>query len=281
MRGYLVEGLERVTEALAQPHAVEHPDSRADALSAAAGLAYWLADSGRAKGFYAQEIELRRELGDRPGLAEALYGMSFTWSIIDLERDDAIDQARGFISDALAIYEELQDAPGIARCEWALANVAWSARDVEGARVHAARALELFTEVGDRFNQGWASYTLGLAALGELDREVTTTQLEEARRRFSEALAIFDDAQDVTGYALVLDGLAMLALHQGDRVRAARLSGAVETLERTSGTGLNIWNRGVLRFDPEALRQDPALADAWAEGAALTRDEAAAYARSI
>ena len=57
MRGYLVEGLDRVTQALAMPHAAEHPEARADALSAAAGLAYWLADGQRARDLYEQEIE--------------------------------------------------------------------------------------------------------------------------------------------------------------------------------------------------------------------------------
>jgi hypothetical protein len=76
----------------------------------------------------------------------------------------------------------------------------------------------------------------------------------------------------------VLDGLALVAYHQGDLPRAARLSGAVTTLERTSGTGLNLYNRGVLGFDPETLRADPAHARDWAAGEALTVEEAVAYA---
>ena len=34
----------------------------------------------------------------------------------------------------------------------------------------------------------------------------------------------------------------------------------------------------MLGFDPEVLRADPALAEAWAAGAALTQEEAVAYA---
>ncbi|MGQ0608140.1 MAG: hypothetical protein ACT4OQ_06745 [Chloroflexota bacterium] len=45
-----------------------------------------------------------------------------------------------------------------------------------------------------------------------------------------------------------------------------------------SGTGLNLWNRGILNFDPLELHADPALADAWASGEALATDEAVAYA---
>jgi tetratricopeptide (TPR) repeat protein len=260
------------------PQADAHPEARADALSAAAGLAYWLADAERSRGFYEQEIEARTALNDRRGLAEALYGISFTWSIIELAVPEAATNATRYVTEALRIFEELEDAPGIGRCEWALSNVAWGAQQLEAARAHATRALETFESIDDRFNWGWASYTLGLGALAELDRAKSAEQVEEARRRLADALRIFDEAQDVTGYSLVLDAFAILALLEHDRPRAARLSGAVARLEHSSGTGLNTWNRGVLKFDPDALRTDPGLTEAWAEGQTLSPSEAVAYA---
>ena len=279
MRGYLAEGLERVTQALAIPHAADHPRQRADALSAAAGLAYWQADSARSRALYEEEIELRRELGDRLGLAEAEYGISFTWAIIDLQSPSAISMATKHVTTALAIYEELADAPGIGKCEWALANVAWGGKDIDRARAHGLRAYEVFNSIDDRFNLGWATYTLGLGALAEIHRDgLQQAYVEEARTRLNEALLIFAEAQDVTGYALVLDAYAVLAFQTGDLERSARLSGAVDVIERNTGTGLNDWNRAVLGFDPEVLRTDPELAGAWAAGEALTAEEAVAYA---
>ena len=82
----------------------------------------------------------------------------------------------------------------------------------------------------------------------------------------------------MTGYTLVLDALAIAAGKAGDRDRAARLLGAVSMLERRSGTGLNPWNRGVLDFDASEIRSDPALADAFGEGEAMSPEEAVAYA---
>jgi hypothetical protein len=126
---------------------------------------------------------------------------------------------------------------------------------------------------------GWVEYTFGLAALSQdaVDRG-TPEHLAEARRGLLRALEIFAEAQDVSGYTLVLDAVALLALRNGDRDRAARLSAAVANLERTSGTGLNQWNREVLGFFPDELKADPALADAWAAGEAMTAGEAVAYA---
>ena len=278
MRGYLGEGLERATQALALQHSHEHPEARADALSAAAGLAYWIADSERSRALYMEEIAARTALGDRRGLAEAEYGISFTWSIIELNSPEASERATEHIQRALDIFTELADAPGIGRCEWALANVLWGAgRNLEEAMIRAERAYGVFESLGDDFNRGWASYTLGLGLVTRFDQVGDRDDLELAMKRFRESLRIFEEAQDVTGYALVLDALAMAAVRTGDRERAARLSGAVSSLESVSGTGLNTWNRELLDFDPETLRADPALADAWAEGAAMTTDQAVAY----
>jgi predicted ATPase len=279
-RGHLVEGLERAEAALALPDAADHPEARADALSAAAGLAYWKADGGLSRAHYAEEIEARRSLGDKAGLADAQYGISFTWSILELKNPDTVTNAERSINDALELYRELGDEGGIARCEWALANVYWgSFGGLPEVRMHAENALKLFEAVDDRFMVGWASYTVGLGVLSEaLGADDVGELLAQATRRFADALHTFEEADDVTGYTLVLDALAICALQAGDRERAATLTGAVSVLERNSGTTLNTWNRDALRFHPEELRTDPDLAGAIAAGEAMTTAEAVAYA---
>jgi predicted ATPase len=278
-RGHLVEGIERAEAALALPDATQHPAARAEALSAAAGLAYWLSDPERSRGHYEAEIEARQALGDRSGLADASYGISFTWSILELSKPDTAAKAAAMINQALEIYRELGDEAGIARCEWALANVYWGTGLLAEAKQHAAHSLELFKGIDDRFMVGWAQYTLGCAELAEsIAGGGDPAPREEARRRFVDSLRIFMEADDLSGYALVLDALAALMFHAGDRERAARLTGAVSVLERTSGTALNLWNRDALQFDPDALRADPSLAGAIAEGEAMSTAEAVAYA---
>ncbi|MCC6617511.1 MAG: adenylate/guanylate cyclase domain-containing protein [Chloroflexi bacterium] len=279
MRGYLVEGLERVTAALRLPDAHDHPAERADALSAAAGLAYWLGDQAMAREYYTAEVSLRRELGDRAGLAEALYGLSFTWTVMGGLSDSETAAASEMINQALAIFTELDDRLGIGRTEWALANLAW-ATDSDPARVHAENALAAFEAVGDTFMVAWAGYTIGLAALKEHQSSETPDPalLEEAAGRFRRALRIFEEAGDVTGYALLFDALSIVAERSGDRQRAARIAGAAATIERKSGTGLNPWNREVLAFDPKTLHDDPLTGEAWAEGERMLVTDAVAYA---
>lgn len=278
MRGYLQEGLERLEQALALEHSHEHPERRADALNAAAGVAYWLAEGDRARAFYEQEIGARRALDDRHGLAEALYGISFTWSVRGLLEANNAELALVYINEALDLFREIGDDHGVGRCEWALANVAWGTGRLEEARGHGAEALAVFEAVDDRFMVGWASYTI---ALGELSEDLAAGddpgRRAEAHRWLLEALEIFAEAQDISGYTLVLDAIALVALRDGDRERAARLSATVANLELVSGTGLNLFNRDVLGFDPAELQADPALAEAWAAGEAMSAAEAVAH----
>jgi hypothetical protein len=281
-RGHLEEGLERTEAALDLPDAASFQAARADALSAAAGLAYWRADAARARSYYASEIEARAALGDRHGLADAEYGMSFTYSVMDLSDPDAAENAARHVTQALEIYTELGDDDGIGRSEWALANVQWGTGQSTEARRHALHALELFESSDNRFMAGWAAYTVGLAEL-TTDQEQDAaggeaTARDRARQRFQQALRTFREAGDLSGYTLVFDAMAVLAAREGDRNRAARLTGIVGQLERSSGTALNPWNRGVLEFDPEEIKSDPALADDLALGAAMTIPDAIAYA---
>ncbi len=280
MRGHLGEGRDAVTAALALPHAAEHPAARADALSALAGLAYWQGDSAAARAAYEEEIALRRELGDRAGEAEALYGASFTWSIGELAEDRNAEAAAALIEQAIPIFRELGDELAVGRCEWALAIVRYGQGELQEARESGLRALAIFQAADDRFMTGWTTYTLGLADLSE-DYQAADGVPDArvaAAARLTGALRIFDEAEDSSGYTLVLDALALLALRNGDRDRAARLAGAVARLERETGTGLAFWNRGTLGYDPTVLLTDPEAADAWTAGEALTTAEAVAYA---
>ena len=278
MRGYLAEGLDRLSQAFALPGWRDERSAAADALDAAGGLAYWRADSDRSRAYYVDEIALRRELDDQSGLANALYSIAFTWAILDLQNEASSSEARRHIDEALALYRELGDDAGIARCEWALGNILWGMGLTADARQHAEDARDLFEKIGDRFMTGWGSYTLGLADLTDHQDGGPAELLGSAREHLSDAIRIFREAQDLSGYTLVLDALAITAGRAGQRERAARLLGAVSTLERRFGTALNPWNRGVLKFDADDLRSDPSLDEAVRSGEAMSAEEAVQYA---
>jgi len=282
MRGYLAEGLERLEQALAMPPSLDGAALRADALDAAAGVTYWQADADQSRAYYEQEIEIRKALGDRGGLAGALYGISFTWSIRHpLEFDpESAQKAAETLDQALEIYRELGDEGGIGRCEWALANILYSDFKLDEAIEHATKALEVFERMGDDFMIGWSTFTMALGAVAQDIQSGAGSQAkrDEAREWLKRSLQIFSEAQDVSGYTLVIDTLGLVAYRSGDAIRGARLSGAVRHLERITGTGLNFWNRGVLDYEPQVVYAAPELMAAVAEGEAWSLDEAVAYA---
>jgi len=272
MRGYIDEGLERVRQALALPADESARALRPRAIEAAGGLAYWQGDLATAETYYQQALDAQREAGYEAGIADALYNLSFVYSIPAAGRRVDPQRTSELVSEALVINRRLGNRAGVARCLWSLSNSAWMEEDLGGGQAYLAEALDIFRELDDRFMVGWALYTSGMMDL-QAKHQV------DAGQPLREALDIFGEAQDVSGYVLVLDGLAAEAHLVGDDQRAARLAAAVTVLQENSGTGLTVANRELIGFSHEPLRNDPSLAAAWAEGERLTTAEAVAYAR--
>ncbi len=268
IRGHLVEGTSRADAVLALPGAARAGEPYIVALDAAGGLRYWQADFDGAQRRYEEVLEARRGGGDERAIAEALYNLSFTELF---GRADMV-RARQLGEEALAAFRRVGDRGGEARAHWQLANVGRDQGDLAAARQHCLEAIELLRAQGLSFMLAWSLFTLGQV-------ETLDGHLETGASRFLEALELFAGADDMSGFVLVLDALAMIAWQSGDRHRAARLSGAVRQLEAATGTGLNRRNRASLRFDPLPLRDDPATAAAWLEGTRWSTDEAVAYAR--
>jgi predicted ATPase/class 3 adenylate cyclase len=266
MRGYIDEGLDRLAALLAMPECAEYVEQRLAALDAAGGLAYWRADYEGARAYYQEVLDARRAQGDPRAIAESLYNLSFPFAFTG-----GTDEGRRLIEESAAAFEAAGDPSGVAKARWALSNLEYTSGNVAAARVNATRALETFEATGDAFMTGWAVYTVALADMIEKDYPASD-------RRFREALSIFDQAGDVSGYTLVLDSMSALALLTGDRQRAARLAGGVLSLERTTGTGLNATNRQFVNFDPAPLQTDADTADAYAAGEGMGIAELVAYA---
>ena len=281
MRGYLAEGLERTGVALATPGAGERTETRARALDAAGGLAYWQGSQAAARAFYEEELDVWRALDDQRGIADTLYALTFTYTYDEQGTLTEAGRAEvaAFIDEALTIYRTLDDQAGIARCLWAQANSRYAVRDGARARELSMAARDIFRRQGDRFMEAWSLFTASYGLLIRPDGskpsiETIGVAIEELR----ETLQIFHEAGDVSGYTLVLDAIAASLSLRGDSMPAAVIVGAVEALQRTSGTGLNLQNRELVGFDPELLRDDPATADAYRHGTELGPDEAVAYA---
>jgi predicted ATPase/class 3 adenylate cyclase len=267
MRGHIHEGRSRLQQVLAMPNSHEFPPERLQALEAAGGLAYWQGDMDAAQGFYDESLELTRRVGDKRAIANAIYNDVFPM----LVRRTQMDRARALLREALPLFQELNDEVGVGRSYWGLGNADYFQQIYEPARQQLETGEAIFRRLDDRFDLAWSIHTLGLVA-------VKMGAVEVAKRHFLEALHLFIDAQDVSGITLQLDNLSVIARHEGDPVRATRLAAAAATQQATTGTGLGgLLSQQEGRTGREGLGESEA-ARAWAEGKALTLEQAIAYA---
>jgi len=233
---------------------------------------YWRGDVPRMRQSYEQALEARQALGDPDGIAEALYNLSFAFSYVARQGQEApdVDRARELQEQALELFRQTVNRSGEGRALWALGATALAQRDFPTLERSGTAAEPIFRELGDRYYLGWSlwSMVVGRIALGRLD---------QARAPAREALQLFADADDVSGYAGLLDAAAIIAFREGDRQRAARLSGAVDELARTSGLDARTFGRTLLDFDADALASAPETRAAWQEGAAMERPALIAY----
>ena len=267
MRGHLHEGRRRMDDVLAIPDSGDFPKERLAALEAAGGLAYWQADMAVAQRFYDECLALTRTLGDDRALANALYNAAFPRVV----GRTAIAEAMPMFAEALPLFRKIGDQTGVARVLWGTGNALFFAKEYADAVPVLEEAVALNRKLDDRFGLGWSIHTLGLVSLNLGD-------VERARACWNEAIALFLAAGDVPGMVLQLDNLSVLARTDGDFQRAGRLWAAASAHQVSSGTGLGrLLREEEGRTGREGLNDDEA-AQVWAEGHAMSLEQAVAYA---
>jgi tetratricopeptide (TPR) repeat protein len=266
MRGYLAEGSERARRALELSDAAEHPEALQQALEAAGGIAYWQGEMQESRDLYRQQGELAIERADERGAAQALYNRSMTYT---LESDAT--EAAALAQQAREKYRALGDRHGEGLAQWAYLNALAFQEEVAEGTALAADTVAIFREVGDRFMLAWGLYTQSLT-------QIQGGKLDAARVSLTEALHIFEETHDLSGYALVLDGFASMEWLAGNKDRAMRIAGAASAIQDVSGVGLAQRNRQYAQFFPADLLDQAPLAEAYAEGQRLSLEEAVAVA---
>jgi predicted ATPase/class 3 adenylate cyclase len=269
MRGLLREGAEWLERVLAMPGVETYPREYARALEAAGGVAYWRALMPEAEAYYERALELCRAMGDRADIANALYNVSFP-GLVDKTN---IPRARVALEESLAIYRELNDRKMIARVLWGLGNALYFAEDNEAARDALIEDVALLRTLKDPFSLAWAQHSLGLAynRLGQTE--------SHSEPLWREALVHFAAVGDLSGITILVGDFYLLAVAQGDLLRAVRLDAASTRLAEAGGAMIGSLMAGLERGHPDASALDPdAVRAAIDEGTAMTPEEAVAYA---
>ncbi len=227
-------------------------------------------DTQRAMTLHLQALVLARSLGDQHTIAQLLSGLG-----IVLHKVGQLEAAMAHLEESLAIHQRLDDQRGIA---WSLHGLGLVAQG-SGAYSRAAelftQALELARAVDDHENMTWMLYALACVMLHERDLAGATTRFGESAR-LAHGLGLRQ------GLALNLDGLATVRIQQRAPLQAARLLSVanVQWKHATSSYGVAAvraeHERAILAA--RAQLDEAAFAAAWAEGRAMTLEQAIASA---
>jgi non-specific serine/threonine protein kinase len=309
-RHWLGDLLRQVGESAASP---PRSAAYARALRVASNLARLQGDYAAAQTYAEEAVAVSRELGDELDLA---WSMRLLSAALIAQGDHATAQVN--LEASAAMCRAGGDSWSLAMSLFFLGSAAHGAGDLDAAQSLEEECAALFRQVGDRFGLGYALGWLGelariqgdyaraerfyqesMALLQELgDRRGRAGRLVSlgfvalhrqdyplAASRFAEALAI---ARELGVRPFIFNCLAALAGVTGREdpnppaaARAARLLGAAEALHESMGGLPPSAVRAEFDHTLAATRSrldEAAFAAAWAEGRAMTSEEAIAYA---
>ncbi|HEX6387674.1 MAG TPA: tetratricopeptide repeat protein, partial [Anaerolineae bacterium] len=311
-RGYHSEGRTWLAKALARDETGEPGDARAKALQGAGVLAWNQGDYAAARSYYEEALAIRRASGDQLAISALLNNLGnlamdqgdyvtarqsheeslAIKRVLDDQRGIAIslgnlgivayqqgdyDTARSFYEESLVIKRALDDRRGISLTVGNLGNVLFEQGNYPAARALLEESLALKRELGDKWGIATTLGNLGEVALGEGD-------LAAARKRLGESLEIRRELGDKWSIADSLEAFAALAFAEGDLEQAALLWGTAEALREAIGTSQAAGDRARHDRNVAAARAqlgEEAIATAWAEGRAMSPEQAADYALGL
>jgi tetratricopeptide (TPR) repeat protein len=215
------------------------------------------------------------------------------------------DRAVSVLEESLAVFRELNDVPGIVMALLGLGDVARDLGDSKRTVALSGEGLTLARECADTLMAGYALHNLGVAAWQQGDRAqagslftIALTSLEPAAEGRAEVLASVglmalgerDFARAGRAFAdslrtgrtrwLVstnLEGLAGVAVGQGEAELATRLFGAADAMRASSGTPVRPMHQEQHDRDVAAARaalSQARFSHAYEQGRAMSVEQA-------
>jgi tetratricopeptide (TPR) repeat protein len=270
MRGHLSEGRRWLEEVVERGTALP-ADRRAQALCVLGIVLNALGSFPQTIRLLEESVALFQRVGDQRGTAIALTGVGIT-----AMKCGETERARALLEAALELYRGQGDRWGTAQLLPYLGIIAIGRDDAGRAIEYFEEGLALARELGDRLGIHKSLYNLAGTAQAQGD-------WERARRLYREGLTLAEELGDRTNLAYCLEGLAGVAGARGEPERAARLFGAAEALLETVGVARYPYvpdRTAYQRWVAAARAQlaESGFATAWAEGRAMTVDQAIAHA---
>jgi tetratricopeptide (TPR) repeat protein len=246
-------------------------------LNSLGNVAYDQGDGASARALYEESLEIKREMGDKRGIARALNNLANVVS--DLGDNSS---ARVLYEECLSQLREVGDRRGMGMVLSNLALIVLEQGDLDAAKKLLQESLEIKRSMGDKPGIGLSLNNLGIVALEQ-------KEYEAAKEYFLEGLFLEHEigAQHTLIYDLI--GLAGLAMHLGleeqdEKLtgRAVRLAAAAESQLTSIGASMEPIIRRLFERVVEESKTtlgEGSFAQAWNEGRTMTIEELLGYAK--
>ncbi|HEU5098683.1 MAG TPA: LuxR C-terminal-related transcriptional regulator [Roseiflexaceae bacterium] len=186
------------------------------------------------------------------------------------------DVAQPLIEESMALFRMAGDQWGVALVLLGVGSLEFLRQNYGAAQAAFEASLTRFQQFGDMWGVNAALHSLGEVALKQ--RDYTT-----ARSRLQAVLSSRWDLGDKKGIVEAFAGLAAVARAQGQRRTAAALGGASEALFESIGTRIPSYDRANNNNLADLSNEmgENQFATIWAEGRAMTVDQAIQYAFAL
>jgi non-specific serine/threonine protein kinase len=278
--GHLREGGDWLERALAHG-ANASVAARTLALAGAGFLAQTQGDEERAVTLIEESLTLYRSVGDRRGIASALYSLG-----VEAEDSGGYERANDLLTEALALVEELGDLRGKAFTLLHLGVVAYGREDDEAAVAHSEAGIAVAREIDSSVGKVLGNFFLALVA-GRRGHHAQAAALYREIVAWLDAANVFAGSwprRSIDSVGRTLNGLATLAATIGQTERAARLFGAAAADHEAIGSKPALPERTLFEQATARARAElgtPAFDNAWAAGATMTPTETRAEIETV
>jgi predicted ATPase/two-component SAPR family response regulator len=267
--GHVSEGRRWLEGALERVEPSARTAARAKVLCGAGFLAFSQVDHTVTRPRLEESVEIYREVGDRRGLGRTLGFLSLL-----MTHQGDLARARSLGEESVEILRQEEDRWGLAVALTNRGVLAEAEADYALANSLFEESVVIFPELGDKWFLSIPLRHLGIVASRQGD-------YARAEKLYKESLAALRELDEKWLTSLCLEELAGVACARGHYLRATRLWGAEETLREAIGASVRVLYRDDYDRGVEAAHAglgDEAFEVAWAEGRAMTLEEALAYA---
>jgi len=197
--------------------------SLAKLLNSLGSIVMSLGEYERAQKFLEESLSLRREMGEKHGIAYSLNSLGHV-----AYYRGYYEQAQKLYEESLSLRREMEDKSGIANSLNNLGNVAYYLGNSEQAQKLFEESLSLRREMEDKSGIAFSLNGLGSVAYHQ-------GNYEQAQKLYEECLALSREIGEKRGIVFSLNNLGNVASKQGNYEQAQKFFEESLTLSREIG----------------------------------------------